>query len=711
VPDELTPDEVAQALKIAGEMIDAGIAIFAAPPCPAAHGGVCGRTGHDTGKEEYDLPSKWQLTVPSRVWLERWRPGWALGAVGGRVADFLDEDPRHGGDASVKELEDANQWPRVFGVQATPSGGFHHLISPVGEREANGFLPGLDYQGGRPDGTGRAFVFIAPTVKRSKAAATVGELHPYRWLQPPDLEYLREFDGGDDTVEGVRTRLAAARERKGVSSAPDDRTVREFTDDEAKAFCNITLDRLMKAEIGEIEQFANDAACQLSHFVPQFWSEEMAYGVLTAALAETAYDPNGPSTWTAEKFHAVLAGEGERAPSDWRAERAVTLEQAMDAAPEDAVDALIAEMLTLSEVTERPAPKYLIKGLLNLESESWIIGAAGSKKSFVTLDMCMHVARGLPWQGLKVNQADVIIVAAEGAGGMGRRVKAWRETYGELPPNVHVLPRPVQTGDTTAWAVLVKACTRVLGGRDALVVLDTQARLTVGLDENTSKDMGIFINAVTALKRATGACVLSVHHTGRSGGDARGSSALDGAQDTELTVIKNDSYRGELRSSKQKDLDEREPLPLRFAGVTVGVDEDGDDVTSLVLLAPDAWTDSQDEARPEEHATAVRVQEPQDWTLTLFEHHAQVVKRQILQTLHDLAGQSGRTEAQVKKAVAERWYGGKVGRVAGALSAQTWDANWTGALAASWAEGKVVVPGEAGGWALSVDYREQLSSD
>lgn len=437
------------------------------------------------------------------------------------------------------------------------------------------------------------------------------------------------------------------------------------------------------------------------HGVGVFWSWEDALDTILKACADNGFTAEHGEGYAQEQ--AVRGLEyGMREP--W-------VEKAVSAVSEDAVDALIAEMLTLSEVAERPAPKYLIKGLLNLESESWIIGAAGSKKSFVALDMCMHVARGLPWQGLKVNQADVIIVAAEGAGGMGRRVKAWREKYGTLPPNVHVLPRPVQTGDTEAWAVLVKACTRVLGGRDAIVVLDTQARLTVGLDENTSRDMGIFINAVTALKRATGACVLSVHHTGRSGEDARGSSALDGAQDTELTVKRDDSYAGKLLSTKQKDLDERAPLPLRFASVTVGVDEDGDDVTSLVLLEPDAWTDDPGEGRPEEHATAVRVQEPQDWTLTLFEQHRQVVKRQILQTLHDLAGLSGRTEAQVKKAVAERWYGGKVGRVAGALSAQTWDSHWTGVLAASWKEGRVVVPGEAGGWVISADYREQVSSD
>lgn len=317
-----------QALNIARRLIGAGIPVFAAPPCPAANGGECTRPGH-TGKEEYDLPAKWQLTVPSEVWLEKWRPGWALGAVGGHVADFLDEDPRHGGDASITALMDAGQMPRVFGIAETPSGGRHYLISPLHEGETNAFMPGLDYQGGLPDGKSRAFVWIAPTVKRSKDPANLGQLRPYRWTQPPDLDYLADFAGSDDTIEGLRDRILSSRTRtrsepaSGGTAPSGDRA---FTEAEARKYCRATLSRLQDAQIGEIEERANAAACQLSHFVPEFWSAERAYDVLLNALSQTAYDPDGPSSWTAEKFLPVL--DGRRPPAgDWkaslRAERAV----------------------------------------------------------------------------------------------------------------------------------------------------------------------------------------------------------------------------------------------------------------------------------------------------------------------------------------------------------------------------------------------------
>lgn len=572
-------EEQSEALRIAGEMIDAGIPVFAAPPCL---GKACPRKGHESGKFQYDLPAKWQLTVPSRVWLERWQPGWALGAVGGHVADFLDEDPRNGGTASIEELKGAGQMPRVFGVQGTPSEGYHYVISPLRERETNAFMPGLDYQGGLPDGKGRAFIWIAPTVKRSKVAPF--EDAPYRWLQPPDLDYLRDFDE-DDSIEGLRDRILARKVHKERDESERQRLeIRGFTEEDARKFCAITLDKLEAADVGSIEDAANKAACQLSHFVPEFWSEEFAYAVLSHSLAKTAYDPNRPeATWDAEKFHDVLAGVNGRAPADWEAVRKP--ESVTEVVPEaDEVDALLAEMLKPSEVIKRLPPRPLVRGLLNLDSESWIIGAPGSKKSFVATDIAGHVAIGRPWQGMKVTAAKVVMVVAEGAGGLGPRLSAWEAEHGvPMSDEIFILPRPVQAADLEKWAVLIEACRRIGPG---LVVLDTQARVTVGLEENSAKEMGIFIEAVRAIREATGACVLTVHHTGRAGGDARGSSAIDGAQHSELKVVaEKGALRGKLVSEKQKDMQLAPDVELVFAVHEVARDEDGEPITSLALVS------------------------------------------------------------------------------------------------------------------------------
>lgn len=671
------------ALRVARSMIDAGIPVFAASPCP---GQTCGRKGHESGKFEYDLPVKWQLTVPSHVWLERWQPGWALAAVGGHVADFLDEDPRHGGEASIAALESAGQMPRVFGVQATASGGRHYVISPLRERETNSFMPGLDYQGGRPDGRGRAFVWIAPTVRRSKVDGSQVE---YRWLQEPDLDYLREFDS-DDSIEGLRDRILARKPPEINSRDRAQSEVREFTEEEARNFClNSTLATLRNAERGGIEDAANAAACQLSHFVPSFWSEEFAFTVLSDSMPP-GYDPGGPSEWTVEKFHDVIAGVDGRAPDDWVAVRKADV---VVVEPDD-VDRLIAEMLTPSQIRERPRPKPLIKGLLNMDSETWMIGAPGSKKSFVALDMGAHVARGQEWQGFKVTKADVLIIVAEGVGGTGQRIEAWEKTYGPMPDNMKLLPRPVQAKDAKAWATLVEACRRLQPG---LIVIDTQARSTVGLEENSATEMGIYTEAVRAAREATGACVLTVHHTGRKGGDARGSSAIDGAQGSELKV-ESKGLTGVLITEKQKDLVEQPPVPLRFEVVEIGLDDDGDPVTSLVLVADAFKRASGEEAPP---------------VVEEWEKHHGTVQVQILKALRDHAGITGLTEDKVRGIVAERWWDGQYHKTAkGALRPSTWGSAWTRVREKVSASGDPLVVGVGGArWILDPLAFESMTKD
>lgn len=701
VINPLTDEETARALEIAGELIDAGIPVFCAAPNPWQPG-------------EYYLPKQWERTVPSRTaWLERWRPGYALAMVGGvresGGADMLDFDPRHGGDISREDLDNRGWMPRSFGTQSTPSGGTHELISPTGEHRSAGFLSGMDLQGGGADGQGRGFAFISPTVRPSKAPETMGELHPYRWVREPDTGFLAEFrredgtssdDSGEHIVALVRVARAgagndAARRVKGGGVDADDPfaspsmagmaaagvavETRGFTFVQAQAHVRGPLMDLAAAPLGMIEDRCNNAAVTLAHFVPAFWDVDEAMALLRRQLAMTAYDESHPaSRWTVEKFRAVL--DGRRASLDpWIAE--VRTEYApqvkggtqdipgVSSVPTgDEVDALLAEMLSLDQVAKRPPPQPLIKELLNLDSAAWLIGAPGSRKSFVALDMAMHVAAGKPWQGLKTTQARVLIVAAEGAGGMGKRVRAYEKAHGGLPDGVYVLPRPVQSADGKKWAVLVEAARRLLNGPDGqslpcLIVMDTQARVTVGLEENNATDMGYYIAAVEALRQATGACVLTVHHTGRKGGDARGSSAIDGAQDTELKVVKDETapggtLRGQLLVEKQKDIDERAPMTLVFTRVVVGQDEDGEDVTSLVL-EPDAWKVAEGDA------AAGRSGE--DW-----QRHSDSVTDLIVRVLSDHGESRGLTKAEARTVVIERFYGGVTER----LLKQTWHTGW-----------------------------------
>lgn len=246
----------------------------------------------------------------------------------------------------------------------------------------------------------------------------------------------------------------------------------------------------------------------------------------------------------------------------------------------DPVDTLLAEMLSVEQLKSMPAPQPLINGLLDLDTTAWLIGASGSYKSFVALDLAAHVGRGEAWRGRPVQQGPVVYVVAEGARGMKLRVEAWEREYQKPFKDVVFLPRPIQANGSE-WPVLVEACRRL---RPALVIIDTQARVTIGLSENDNSDMSIYVERADEIKRATRACVLTVHHLGRSGTNARGASAIDGAQDAELRVEKGGAYSITLHVDKQKDQAEAPPMPIRLRRSDGGIDpETGRDLSSLVL--------------------------------------------------------------------------------------------------------------------------------
>lgn len=86
--------------------------------------------------------------------------------------------------------------------------------------------------------------------------------------------------------------------------------------------------------------------------------------------------------------------------------------------------------------------------------------------------------------------------------------------------------------------------------------------------------------------------VLTIHHAGKGDLDsARGSTALKGAMDRELKLLKKDGYKV-LSDGKVKDGREGHILTFELLDVDTGViDEDGEAVGSAVINAVNAATD------------------------------------------------------------------------------------------------------------------------
>ena len=217
---------------------------------------------------------------------------------------------------------------------------------------------------------------------------------------------------------------------------------------------------------------------------------------------------------------------------------------------------------SFAELLDLPEPGWLIRGLVPQSSLTVLYGAPGSGKTFVALDWALSVATGQRWLGHEVTPGAVAFIAAEGVGGLPKRVRAWREEHGEvsdeafaaLSPGVNLLDR----ADMGALRAELR------DHRPKLIVVDTLARCLIGGDENSARDVGQAIAALDELRAELEATVLVVHHAGKGEeSEERGSSALRGAADAMFKTAW-DEDRLMLTCSKQKDAGEAPDLELEL---------------------------------------------------------------------------------------------------------------------------------------------------
>jgi hypothetical protein len=270
---------------------------------------------------------------------------------------------------------------------------------------------------------------------------------------------------------------------------------------------------------------------------------------------------------------AALAAEGAAKPA------AVTGESSDPATEQTEVDrrylSLLGEVLDADGLRKITPPEPLVEGYLFKNTLAWFSGSPGHGKSFGAVDVGCSVATGTDWHGHRVEQGTVLYLIAEGAPGLSQRVDAWEADHGIYAEHIKFLPVPVQIGkpdtvDVKAFAMLLDTI------KPVLVIIDTQARVTVGCEENSNKDMGMFVDVLETLRSRTQATMLIVHHTPRNGDNLRGAVALEGAATSIIHFAKNgDSI--ELTNQKQKDAPEQpvKQLTLRPSGDSAVLSQGG----------------------------------------------------------------------------------------------------------------------------------------
>ena len=258
----------------------------------------------------------------------------------------------------------------------------------------------------------------------------------------------------------------------------------------------------------------------------------------------------------------------------------------------DRADQLRRALIPFDEIEPVLNSPYLVKGWIDRGTLSVVFGDPGAGKTFLALDIAVHVAAGQRWHGVRVCDASpVVYIASEGGRGVQNRMDAiWRDNPDlarKAGSKLSLLPLILDLcgkGDAAAVIRMMRSLP-VLPG---LIIVDTLARSMGAGDENAGPDMGAFIANLNRIQKDTGAHVMVIHHSGKDASrGARGHSSLKGATDTEIELT-CEGATITAETKKQRDGAGGKVFSYTLRNVVLGEDQDGDEITSCVVEPAEA---------------------------------------------------------------------------------------------------------------------------
>jgi|GEM_PF-3186800 len=234
----------------------------------------------------------------------------------------------------------------------------------------------------------------------------------------------------------------------------------------------------------------------------------------------------------------------------------------------------------------------LVEGVLGKNTMSVLYGASNSGKTFAAIDLGAAVAHGSSWLGRRCTSGLVIYLATEAAASVEMRLKAYQRHHDLRVPGFVIVQSPVNLfdgqADVTAVLALINKIEIERCEKVALIVGDTLARIAAGANENAGEDMTMVLRNADAIRSATGATFLWIHHSGKDAARGmRGWSGVQAAVDTEIECTGDESKcLHTLEITKQRDLPGKgSRLTFRLQPITLGRNHWGTPRASCVIEA------------------------------------------------------------------------------------------------------------------------------
>ena len=246
--------------------------------------------------------------------------------------------------------------------------------------------------------------------------------------------------------------------------------------------------------------------------------------------------------------------------------------------------------------------EWLIQDILPKKAFCALFAPPASWKSFLALDMAEAIATGRDWMGCRIPQKGaVLIIAGEGHGGLGARVKACKiQNNSPDGANLYVIRSQINLRSSPEeFEALINSINDLIAQIDEplqLIILDTLMRMSGGnFNENSSEDMGAVITQIGRIQSIFSCAIMVIHHSGKDvTRGLRGHSSLLGAVDTELEINRLDSVinsadpsvkgSGTITTTKQKDGSDSIVIGFEVVLIEVGTSDLGfETITSLAV--------------------------------------------------------------------------------------------------------------------------------
>lgn len=214
---------------------------------------------------------------------------------------------------------------------------------------------------------------------------------------------------------------------------------------------------------------------------------------------------------------------------------------------------------------------FLVEDIIPENELVMIIGATQAGKSFLAFHLAMCIARGVPFFGKRILQAQPVVWCAfEGGRGARARMLGYDHFHGlqgsEFPFAVLTNPIDLWTDEKNV-DLLINEITGVCrsefaGQKPGAIVIDTYNAATPGASEIDSEVVSKIRGRLRRLARVLGCAIIIVGHT-NAAGKARGNEQLPNNADTVIRVAKKMKH------------DQRQPEQIK--------DNDGRDVRTVDL--------------------------------------------------------------------------------------------------------------------------------